>query len=97
MNEYPLHWYVFENDLDALKQLISKISKVNYKQSTAYRKKQKYLEYFIYKQNDIDKKDLRNKTALELAIFLDHYECAKLLLENGADCSLITKTGWNRI
>jgi len=29
MNEYPLHWYVFENDLDALKQHISKMSKVN--------------------------------------------------------------------
>lgn len=48
-------------------------------------------------QNDLDQKDLRNKTPLELAVFLDHYECAKLLVEHGADCSLITKLGWNLV
>ena len=47
-------------------------------------------------KSELDKKDLRNKTALELAIFLDHYECARLLVENGSDCGIITNTGWNR-
>lgn len=47
-------------------------------------------------QNDLDKKDVRNKTALELAIVLDNFECAKILVEHGADCNHITKTGWNR-
>ena len=30
MNEYPLHWYVFENDVESLKKCLSKISKVNH-------------------------------------------------------------------
>jgi ankyrin repeat protein len=43
----------------------------------------------------MDKKDLRGKTPLELAVFLDHFECAKILVEHGADCGIITKAGWN--
>jgi ankyrin repeat protein len=56
----------------------------------------KLINNFSFKiKIEIDRKDLRNKTPLELAIFLDRYECAKLLVEHGADCSIITKTGWN--
>jgi len=97
MNEYPLHWYVFENDVEALKQQLSRVTRVSclvfflvcwnffcHKFKTSF-----------FLQNEIDQKDLRNKTPLELAIFLDHFECAKLLVEHGADCSHITKYGWN--
>lgn len=74
MNEYPLHWCVFENDTLALKEILSKTSK-----------------------NEIDKRDLRGKTPLELAVFLNKYECAKILVEHGADCGVITKAGWNLV
>jgi ankyrin repeat domain-containing protein 13 len=32
-----------------------------------------------------------------LAVFLGHYECAKLLIEQGADCCIITRHGWNLV
>ena len=43
----------------------------------------------------MDQKDLRGKTPLELAVFLNHFKCAKILAEFGADCGVITKSGWN--
>lgn len=74
MNEYPLHWCVFENDTFALEEILTKTSK-----------------------NEIDKRDLRGKTPLELSVFLNKIECAKILVEHGADCGVITKTGWNLV
>ena len=46
-------------------------------------------------KDELDKKDLRSKTPLELAVVLDHYDCAKVLVEHGADCDVITSQGWN--
>jgi ankyrin repeat domain-containing protein 13 len=28
---------------------------------------------------------------------MDHFDCAKVLVENGADCNIITKQGWNLV
>lgn len=74
MNEFPLHWCVFEDDLEQLKGNLLKVSKAG-----------------------IEQKDLRGKTPLELAVFMSNTRCAKLLVEHGADCGLITKTGWNLV
>lgn len=48
-------------------------------------------------KNEVDQKDLRGKTPLELAVFLNHFKCAKILAEFGADCGVITKSGWNLV
>lgn len=73
MNEFPLHWSVYENDVESLKSLLKRTPKT-----------------------ELEVKDARGKTPLELAIFLNHYDCAKLLVEHGADCCHVTKAGWNR-
>lgn len=46
MNEYPLHWYVFENDVESLKKCLTKISKV-YKNSTLITKKREQINFIV--------------------------------------------------
>ncbi|GAV01226.1 hypothetical protein RvY_11968 [Ramazzottius varieornatus] len=44
----------------------------------------------------LEKKDPRGRTPLMLAVCLDHFECAQILLESGATCenSVRTADGW---
>ncbi|CAF0710714.1 unnamed protein product [Brachionus calyciflorus] len=74
MNEFPLHYYVFENDISSLRTILAQTPK-----------------------SEIERKDLRDKTPLELAVFLNHFDCGKLLVEHGADCCHVTKLGWNLV
>jgi ankyrin repeat protein len=53
------------------------------------------MSIYFFKKENIDQKDNRRKTPLELAILLKHIECANILCQFGADCNIITKQGWN--
>ena len=102
MIEYPLHWYVFENDVESLKKQLGKTPKVS--EPGSYSRALKFIPesfktpncyFYFHLKDELDKKDLRSKTPLELAVVLDHFDCAKMLVEHGADCDVITSQGWN--
>ncbi|EGT35741.1 hypothetical protein CAEBREN_28047 [Caenorhabditis brenneri] len=70
--EYPLHWAVFTNEQDELKELLQNRSTL-----------------------EIDKVDPRGRTALMLAVTIRHFECARLLMDAGADASIPNKEMWS--
>uniref|UniRef100_A0A8C7WS98 Uncharacterized protein n=1 Tax=Oryzias sinensis TaxID=183150 RepID=A0A8C7WS98_9TELE len=45
-------------------------------------------------QTDIETVDPRGRTPLHLAVTLDHLDCAKVLLQHGADVSKENRNGW---
>lgn len=70
--EYPLHWAVFTNEQNDLKELLGNKSTL-----------------------EIDKVDPRGRTALMLAVTIGHFECARLLMDAGADASIPNKQMWS--
>ena len=93
MNEYALHFSVFNNDFQKLRLLLTQ-SKVRLsKKKISLTCHLCFLVFFI--KENIDQKDNRGKTPLELAILLKHKECVNILCQFGADCNIITKQGWN--
>ncbi|CAI2348022.1 unnamed protein product [Caenorhabditis sp. 36 PRJEB53466] len=70
--EYPLHWAVFNNEQNELKELLANKSTL-----------------------EIDKVDPRGRTSLMLAVTLGHFDCARLLMDAGADASIPNKEMWS--
>ncbi|EFO83485.1 hypothetical protein CRE_03147 [Caenorhabditis remanei] len=70
--EYPLHWAVYTNEQNDLKELLRNKSTL-----------------------EIDKIDTRGRTALMLAVTIGNFDCARLLMESGADASIPNKEMWS--
>lgn len=70
--EYPLHWAVYTNQQNDLKELLTNRSTL-----------------------EIDKIDPRGRTALMLAVTIGHFDCARLLMDAGADASIPNKEMWS--
>lgn len=59
-----------------------------------YEELKKYLEG-ADTEVEIDKKDVRGRSPLMLAVTLGHLEAAKLLMEKGANVNIVNNEGWN--
>ena len=46
-------------------------------------------------QDRINQLDPRHRTPIQLAVCLGRVEAARLLAQNDADCSVVSKDGWN--
>ena len=54
----------------------------------------KFVEYFIKKNDDVNKKNKNGDTPLHLAFKIGNYEIIRLLLENGANLKIKNKKGF---
>ena len=54
----------------------------------------KFVEYFIKKNDDVNKKNKNGDTPLHLAFKIGNYEIIRLLLENGANLKIKNKKGY---
>jgi len=46
-------------------------------------------------QDRIEQLDPRQRTPIQLAVCLGRVEATRLLAQNDADCSVVSKDGWN--
>lgn len=69
---FPLHFYVWNNDIDGLKKYLKSPSKPN-----------------------LEQKDPRGRTALMLAVTLEHKKCAQILLNHSASVNVTDESGFN--
>ncbi|CAF0729389.1 unnamed protein product [Didymodactylos carnosus] len=46
-------------------------------------------------KESIEQLDPRHRTPIQLAVCLGRLECAKILAQNDADCTVVSKDGWN--
>ncbi|XP_055327629.1 ankyrin repeat domain-containing protein 13A-like [Paramacrobiotus metropolitanus] len=86
---FPLHVAVWRNDLTLLKQLITQIQerRLGGVERTYSASSQENIAD-LPADVDLESVDPRGRTALLLAVCLDHYECAKMLLEHGASAGV---------
>lgn len=50
--------------------------------------------FFFFPQTDLESVDPRGRTPLHLAVTLGHLDCARVLLQHGADVSKENRNGW---
>lgn len=89
--KYPLHYAVWEKDVDQIKAIISDQSKQVFCFLTTA------VCLRIFSQNMLNTKDNRKRTPLMLAVTLGHVECAKLLIEANVEINMEDSYGFNGI
>lgn len=52
------------------------------------------LQLLVKLKVEVDSKNAKGNTGIHMAIGYDYYECAKLLIENGADAGIINDAGF---
>ena len=96
--EYPLSYYIWQNDYKKLKNLLSTpLGQV--RQPFIHRNdSKKFKKVILFEPNIqklIEKRDIRGRTPLMLACTLGHFECAKLLMNSNAIVNIDDDDGFN--
>jgi len=47
-------------------------------------------------KDKLEQLDPRHRTPIQLAVCLNNLEATRILAQNDADCSVVSKDGWNR-